>query len=61
MSTRADPGDAGWLNDPGDEEDVPEDETWETFAMTGVKPEQLPDPTDRAKYAKFLETYKPET
>ena len=61
MSTRADPGDAGWLNDPGDEEPIDDDDAMEMMAMMGITPDRIPDPVERAKFAKFLETYKPES
>ncbi len=56
---RRNSGEAGWLNDPGDEE-VSEQENMESMAERGIKPEDLHLPEDQAVYREFLETYKPE-
>ena len=61
MRKREDAGDEAWLNDPGDEEEISDEDSFEMMAMSGVTVAQIPDPVERAKYAKFLETYNPDT
>jgi hypothetical protein len=43
-----------WLNDPGDERDVPEEEEFEDCLALGWKPEDLADRKFAARYARWL-------
>lgn len=52
-------GDAAWLNDPGENE-LTDKEQFAHMARMGYKPDFFVNAEERAKYIKFLETYKPE-
>ncbi len=44
-----------FLNDPGPERAIPEEETWADLKALGKTPDDLPDPKDQAKYREWLE------